>query len=718
MGLSRLCGSALIVLLVTVSASLAVAANGVAIPEPLLRDAAPQADRFGDATGVPQAQAAYKDGEAVGFVFSTRNVIRSTGYSAKPLDIVVGIDLDGRITGAVIAEHHEPILIVGVTDADLARFIRQYRGLSIREPVRFKSVATAGQTVDAVVGATISSVIINDAVLRSARAVASSRNLFGTGAARLRLADYRTADWHDLVADGSIRRLKVTVGEAQQAMADAGGRLFPDGMPVPPKGEPYFEIFAGLATVPTIGQNLFGERRYGTLMASRQIDDQLIFVAGRGLYSFKGRRYRRSGTFDRVQIVQGERSFRFRKTDHTGFEMLRLAGAPDFREIAVFALKGGDSGFDPTAPWRLQFFAQGVGDGADAPLATFTLNYRLPAHYVATPKASSQAAETAAAVPWQDQWHQRIIEIAVLVVGLALLTIILVFQDILAKRKTAYEIIRTGFLIYTLVWIGWIAGAQLSLINVLTFAEALMTEFRWEFFLLEPLIFVLWSYVAIALLFWGRGVFCGWLCPFGAVQELANRVGQLLRLPQWRLPFGLHERLWPLKYIFFIGIFAASLHDPYLTARSLEIEPFKTAIVLKFDRAWPYITFAVVLIGASLFTARFYCRYLCPLGAALAIPARIGMFDWLKRRWQCGTPCQICAHRCPVQAIHPDGKINPNECIYCLNCQVNYHDVGLCPPLRDRQRRRDRLRGKAAASRAPKIGAEGPAPETGTAGDA
>jgi NosR/NirI family nitrous oxide reductase transcriptional regulator len=207
------------------------------------------------------------------------------------------------------------------------------------------------------------------------------------------------------------------------------------------------------------------------------------------------------------------------------------------------------------------------------------------------------------------------------------------------------------------------------------------------------------------MLFWGRGVFCGWLCPFGALQELTNRLAQWARAPQWRLPFGLHERLWPIKYIVFLSIFAIFLGDQSLALTSAEVEPFKTAIVLIFDREWPFVLYVVALLGAGLFVKRAFCRYLCPLGAALAIPARLRMFEWLKRRWQCGTPCQQCALSCPVQAIHPEGRINPNECIHCLKCQVNYHDDWLCPPLIERRKRRER---RQAADQTATAAADGP----------
>ena len=228
------------------------------------------------------------------------------------------------------------------------------------------------------------------------------------------------------------------------------------------------------------------------------------------------------------------------------------------------------------------------------------------------------------------------------------------------------------------------------MVNVLTFGHSLMGDFRWEFFLLDPLIFILWSFVAVTMLFWGRGVFCGWLCPFGALQELSNWIARSLRVPQVALPFAVHERLWPVKYVIFLGLFAVSLHSTNIAITAAEIEPFKSAISLKFIRAWPFVVYAVALLVVGLFVERFFCRYLCPLGAALAIPARLRTFDWLKRRRQCGAECGICAQRCPVQAIHPDGAIAPNECIHCLKCQSIYIDEDICPPLVARRKRRER----------------------------
>jgi NosR/NirI family nitrous oxide reductase transcriptional regulator len=172
------------------------------------------------------------------------------------------------------------------------------------------------------------------------------------------------------------------------------------------------------------------------------------------------------------------------------------------------------------------------------------------------------------------------------------------------------------------------------------------------------------------------------------LQELTNQIARALKVPQWEVPWSLHERLWPIKYMIFLGLFGVSLASIPLAEKLAEVEPFKTAIILKFVRDWPFVVFAVTLLVIGLFVERFYCRYLCPLGGALAIPARMRMFDWLRRYKECGSPCQTCANECPVQAIHPTGEINPNECVNCLHCQVLYQSDAKCPVVIRQLKRR------------------------------
>lgn len=291
---------------------------------------------------------------------------------------------------------------------------------------------------------------------------------------------------------------------------------------------------------------------------------------------------------------------------------------------------------------------------------------------------------------WRALWQTRKGEIAVLIAGLVLLTFILLFQDYLARRPVLLHRIRTGFLIYTLFFIGWFALGQLSIINVLTFVQAVVHDFSWDVFLIDPMLFILWSFVAVTLLLWGRGVYCGWLCPFGALQELAFQLARKLRLPFFNIPHVVHERLLALKFVILLVLFGLSLQSIGMAIRAAEIEPFKTAITLRFQREWGYVAFALGLILLSTFNRKFYCKYICPLGASLVIPGRFHTFEWLRRRKECGKPCQACAVECEVQAIRPTGEIVINECHHCLDCQITYYNNHKCPPLAEKRRRRER----------------------------
>ncbi len=145
--------------------------------------------------------------------------------------------------------------------------------------------------------------------------------------------------------------------------------------------------------------------------------------------------------------------------------------------------------------------------------------------------------------------------------ALMLLTAILLFQDWLVTHLRLPLYVRDGFLLFTLFFIGWYALAQLSVINVLTFVHTMMHGFRWESFLIDPMMFILWSFVAVTILLWGRGVYCGWLCPYGALQELTQQVAKRFNVRQYEFPEVVHERMWAIEYIILIVLFGVSLQS-------------------------------------------------------------------------------------------------------------------------------------------------------------
>ncbi len=159
-------------------------------------------------------------------------------------------------------------------------------------------------------------------------------------------------------------------------------------------------------------------------------------------------------------------------------------------------------------------------------------------------------------------------------------------------------------------------------------------------------------------------------------------MGKKLGVKQVNIPGPLHRRALKLKYILLAVLILASFYSLTLAERLAEVEPFKTAVTLMFVRAWPFLSYAVALLAAGMFIHKFYCRYLCPLGAGLAIIGKLRRFEWLDRRAECGNPCQLCRHRCGINAIEKSGAIDYNECIQCFECVVILRDKRQCAPQR------------------------------------
>jgi len=662
------------------------------------------ADAFGPVRDDVPVAPVLRDGETVAWAFLTSDFVGTTGYSGKPIHVVAAVSPDAVLTGVQLVKHSEPIVLIGIPNAKMVALTESYAGLDL------KAEAAAGGSahdLDIISGATVTIMVIDDSLVRGGLKVARALGLGGlapqVAAGPPREIDRsitNTRDWMTLSGDGSVRRMTLDVGQINAAF-EATGDARAIARPTP--GDPedtFIDMQVALVSVPAIGRSLLGDRDHDNLVAELQAGEHAILLLGRGEYSFKGSGYVRGGIFDRIQLIQGDTAVRFFDKQHKRVLTLAAEGAPSFVEKDLFRIPA-DAGFDPAKPFRIQLLVQREVGPIEKSFLTFDLGYRLPEDYLlpaAVPVVDDADDEAAAKTAlWQAIWRDKTLEIGVLATMLAVLTGVFFFQFQATANARVFYWFRIGYLSFTLVWLGWMMNAQLSVVNLLALGGALQSGFSWDAFLLDPLVFIQWFAVAAALLFWGRGAYCGWLCPFGALQELTNKAARALRVPQWELPWGLHERLWPVKYMIFLGLFGVSLASIPTAEHLAEVEPFKTAIILKFVRDWPFVVFALAVLTAGLFVERFYCRYMCPLGAALAIPARVRMFDWLKRYQTCGSPCQTCANECPVQAIHPTGEINPNECVNCLHCQVLYQSETKCPVVIRQIKRR------AAVGSAPQL---------------
>ncbi|MFO1184972.1 MAG: 4Fe-4S binding protein [Bauldia sp.] len=633
----------------------------------------PGAERVGKEEGNPKAAPVYKGTEVVGYIFSTLDVVRSPGYSSVPFDIIAGVDKKGLITGAKLIYNEEPhVRGDSIRTGQMATFLDRLAGFNAQGP----NAGFMSLPAEYVGGATISARAMKAGIIDSAKLVLRARGgRPPVTAPTLDVETFTPATFADLTANKAVVNRSLTSGEVANLIKRAGKGGRAEVEPGPPD-ELYTNFYTALASVPSVGRNLLGINRYKASIESQPRGTHTILVASMGPYDVQGVQYLKKSAgniYDRVRLVQGDKTFVFDGPHSQPIAGIGGAGVPALRSGALFFIPP-TAGFDPLQPWTIELLINGAeADGTPWTVAA-PLPYAVPSAYVLLP-------DPPPVPPYVEAWQGARMNVIVLCVALSILTLILLFQNELTKKRHLFRWLRNGFLLFTLVWIGWIAGAQLSVVHLQSYIQGPFRGLDLGFYLNEPLMVIIAGYTLVSLIALGRGVFCGWLCPFGALQELLGQIAKVLRLPQWNPPDWLNRKLWLVKYVMAGLVLTLIFLPPEASAVANEVEPFKTAITSKFIREWPYVLYAGALLAMGLFTERAYCRYLCPLGGTLAFLDRLHLVDMLKRRPECGKPCQLCAHSCPVKAIVPSGEIKMAECFQCLDCQVEYHDDHRCPPL-------------------------------------
>ena len=616
-----------------------------------------------------------------GYVFESVDLAPIPGFSGVPVNLLVAIDPGGRFIGVEVLSQHEPVFQYGLGEAPLFEFVRQYQRVSLRQNIHIETQASRARqpdaarvTIDGISKATVSVRIINESVLAAALLVSRRKLGFGAGKgaqgiARVRTDVMETLPFQRLQDDGLLRHLRVSNREMEQRYAGSdGARLDEEGLRQP--DAIFIDLYLACVSVPSVARSLLTEASLAKLTPWMEEGDQAILVISSGRHQVPGDDFTRGGIPDRLLLRQHQLAIDLRDLD-LDLKLLPGIAVPPDASLTVFRISA-EAGLDPGAAFDFtvpvtrskgQFYPERI-------TRELPMTYRVPSRFLIA--AAGNAS-------WHDAWQARRLDLLILALGLAVLALALSRPRKISANGRRFHWFRVAYLLFTIGFIGYYAQAQLSIVNLAGVIQALASGPSLAFLLHDPLTVALWAFVLVSLLLWGRGTFCGWLCPFGALQEFTGKLARLCRLPQVTLSRAMDARLKRLKYVA-LALILASAATGFAVDTLLELEPFKTAITLNFVRAWPYAAYALALLVASAFVHKFFCRYLCPLGASLALLGRFRLVDWIPRRSECGTPCQTCRHRCDYQAIKPDGAVVYAECFQCMDCVVIHESEQRCAP--------------------------------------
>lgn len=664
-----------------------------AVSESLMREVMPEAVRFSDVGGDPPVITGYdaaEGGDVVGFVFLTSDLPpEQFGYSG-PIEALVGMRPDGSLTGMRVTDYIESYR---GSMGDFLRtpgFQEQYAGKHIRDPFQLWG------DIEGISRVSISVRALSRGVRDSARRVAAAYGGAPDPAVVAEVVDPVGLSWFDLRQRGFVERFEVTepgegsagislawisndrLGDyffgpqlyerAQRSAERRGGaenlllyaidgsrlRLFrqegwsieQDGTTTPIEssnvvsmGLPSGGIVSGEATM------------VGLMLVGSEVDMARPFTFHYDLGELGTHTVEYVSQEARIAEAEARAAAELAAAEAAAAEAEAAAAAAvaEGEADSIRAADAGEAGAGGEEGGGAEEASEGVRDAIEGPR---TEDAQRP---VATGADAREGAgsELDFVLTEDESFFDRLIAgtswsrvaLMLVVVGLAL-----------GAFFTKSPPLRWVALTVTLFGLGFADGGFLSVSHI--------TSGIWAgpgVYLRDLPLLILVVVTLVTTLVWGR-VFCGFLCPFGALQDFIDRI--VPRGWQKPLPRAVHDRALWIKY----GLLAVIL-VPAIAGNRTSIyqyfEPFGTV----FFQSPSVLLWAIALafLGASVVVPRFYCRYACPLGASLGILSFLSLRR-IERVEQCNH-CKVCEQRCPTGAIRGP-EIDFKECVRCNECEV------------------------------------------------
>lgn len=201
---------------------------------------------------------------------------------------------------------------------------------------------------------------------------------------------------------------------------------------------------------------------------------------------------------------------------------------------------------------------------------------------------------------------------------------------------------------------------------------------------------LLWALVTVVLTILLGRFFCGWVCPFGTLHHFVGFLGSRKKRVSEKAARNRYHRAQCVKYFLLVLLLGAAagasvqigLLDPIaLMHRSVDLvvlplvdgSAHKISVSQRYtDGAWLIGAVFLSAVLINLKVPRFYCRFVCPLGALFGVLGRYALWRIGKGQREC-VQCEPCEAHCEG-ACEPSGKIRISECVLCMNCLDACHE--------------------------------------------
>lgn len=581
------------------------------------------------------------------YLFYSIDFTQTIAYSGKPLELLIHLKSNGLIENLKLIKHSEPILLTGIPIEKLLEAVAFYKNKNINKKINIGENSSGELSIPIISGATVTSLILHETILSSCRNVGMTLNFIDKDIISSNSLNnlFQNFSWDKLIKIKAIKHY--TLDETLTETTAKQTNLFVD-------------LYFADIKHPSIGKNLLGDYYY-TIIEKLSDDDSAIIILNNGTWSFKGSGFVRGGIYDRFRIEQNNNIFTFRDIDFQNVYELPLYDIDKFKESGIFIIN--NKKYKPWKEWNLILLLD---------YKTFSIPYKIPDKFCKKHD-----------IIWLKTWTDKLFYISLFLSIWFIVILIFLTRNTLVKNNFYLSMSYNIILVLDIYILGILFEAQPSIVNIFSLIDNIKNL---EAFLFDPYIFLSWIMIISTIFIWGKALFCGWICPFGALQETLFKIKTLLFKSKFNLELIYNSNFKYTRYIFLLLLIIISTHSLKQAELAAEIEPFKTIWIIGINNRPYYISiYTIALITTSIFIYRFFCRFICPLGAFLSLLS-FNILLKLRRRGTCSV-CHICEKTCNSKAINTLGIIDTKECFGCFSCIQNMYNENICPPIKKKKLR-------------------------------